>query len=296
MDKLDWSLIRSFLAVAEAGSLSAAARRIGISQPTLGRHIAEVEARLGARLFQRDAKGQRLTPSGHALLPSAREMAEAAARLTLAAMAQNTAMTGTVRITASRIVAAHILPPILARLRQEEPGIQLEIAPDDTVQNLLFHAADLAIRMVRPTQGDLIARRVATMELGLYAARSLIERQRQPTTPDELLQMDFVGFDQSDQILRMMADLGQPVDRSFFPLRCDDQLVHLALVRAGCGVSGMPVAIGDTDPLLQRIQAGIDLPNLPVWLVAAPGLRETPRIARVWDALATGLAESLGPA
>jgi DNA-binding transcriptional LysR family regulator len=275
METLDWSLIRSFLAVAEAGSLSAAARATGISQPSLGRHIAAAEAALGTRLFLREA---------------------AAARLSLAATAQNTAMTGTVRITASRIVAAHILPPILARLRQDEPGIQLEVAPDDTVQNLLYHAADLAIRMVRSTQGDLIARRVATMQLGLYAARSLIERMGQPTTPDELLQMDFVGFDQSDQILRMMAEIGQPVDRNFFPLRCDDQLVHLALVRAGCGVSGIPVAIGDADPLLQRIHARIDLPNLPVWLVAAPGLRETPRIARVWDALATGLAESLGPA
>jgi DNA-binding transcriptional LysR family regulator len=152
------------------------------------------------------------------------------------------------------------------------------------------------VRMFRPTQGDLIARRVATMPLGLYASRQQIARQGMPATADDLMRMDFVGFDQSDQILRMMADLGQVVDRSFFPLRCDDQLVHLALVRAGCGISGMPVAIGDADPLLQRIPGLIDLPALPVWLVAAPGLRETPRIARVWDALAAGLAETLGPA
>jgi DNA-binding transcriptional LysR family regulator len=295
MDSLDWSLIRSFLAVADAGSLSAAARATGISQPSLGRHIAALDSALGTRLFQRDAKGQRLTPSGLALLPAARDMAVAAARLSLAATAQNTAMTGTVRITASRVVSAHILPPILARLRQEEPGIQLEIVPSDSVENLLFHAADLAVRMLRPTQGDLITRRVATMPLGLYAARSLIERQGQPMTPEALLQMDFVGYDQSDQIIRLMADIGRPVNRSFFPLRCDDQLVHLALVRSGCGVSGMPVAIGGSDPLLQRIDAGVELPDLPVWLVAAPGLRETPRIARVWDALAEGLALSLGP-
>jgi DNA-binding transcriptional LysR family regulator len=295
MDSLDWSLIRSFLAVADGGSLSAAARATGISQPSLGRHIAAAESALGTRLFQRDARGQKLTPAGLALLPAAKDMAAAAARLSLAATAQHTAMTGTVRITASRIVSAHFLPRILARLRQQEPGIQLEIAPSDTVENLLFHAADLAVRMVRPTQGDLIARRVATMQLKLYAARILIEQRGAPRTTAELKQMDFVGFDQSDQIIRVMADLGHRVDRSFFPLRCDDQLVHLALVRAGCGVAAMPAAIGDAEPSLQRLDSVIDLPALPVWLVAAPGLRDTPRIARVWDALAEGLALSLGP-
>lgn len=296
MERLDWSLIRSFLAVVDAGSLSAASRVTGISQPTLGRHVREAEQALDAPLFQREARGQRLTKAGQALLPAARDMAAAAARLVLAAKAEDGRITGTVRLTASRIVSAHILPPILSRLRAAEPGIQIEIVPSDEVENLLFHAADIAVRMVRPTQGDLIAQRVATMSLGLYVARSLVERQGMPSSIEALMDMDFVGFDRSDRIIHLMASVGQAVDSSFFGLRCDDQLVHLALVRAGGGVSGMPVAIGASDPLLMRIDGLIDLPSLPVWLAAAPGLRQTPRIARVWDAMAVGLVEALGSA
>ena len=289
---LDWSLINSFLAVAELGSLSAAARHLGISQPTLGRHIQQAEAALQTSLFTRQPRGLALTTTGEALLPAAQEMRAAALRLSLTAAAKSDHFAGTVRITASRIVSHHILPPILARLRQEEPLIQIDLVPTDTTENLLFREADIALRMYRPTQLDVIARHVTNLPMTLYAARDYLIRRGHPTTRDTLLAHDFVGMDRSDLIIRMMAGLGVPVGRDYFPVRCDDQLVYWNLVRGGCGIGGMQRLIGDADPSVEPLDI-VQLPSLPLWLAAAPALRNTPRLRRVWDFLATTL-ESLG--
>jgi DNA-binding transcriptional LysR family regulator len=287
MEKLDWSLIRSFLAVAEAGSLSAAARATGISQPTLGRHIHQAEAALQVPLFTRTAQGLALTEAGQALLPPARAMRQAAADLALTAAGRAKGIEGTVRITASRVVSSAILPPILARLRAEEPGIEIDLVPSDTTENLLLGEADLALRMYRPTQLDLVAQKLAEMPLGLYAARTYLDRLGRPDSPEALMRLDFIGQDRETQIIRAMAAVGMTVSRSFFPIRTDDPLVYQDLIRAGCGLGGLLCHIGDADPTLERIDGLVALPALPVWLVAAPALRQSPRLRRVWDVLAT---------
>jgi DNA-binding transcriptional LysR family regulator len=288
MDMLDWTLIRSFLAVAEAGSLSAAARATGISQPTLGRHVQAIEAALEVSLFTRTAQGQTLTEAGQALLPASRAMQAAAAELSLTAKSHASGIEGTVRITASRVVSHVVLPPILAQLRQEEPGIQIDLVPSDTTENLLFGEADIALRMYRPTQPDLVARHVGDLALGLYAAKTYLDRKGRPTSAQDLMTLDFIGQDRMDQIIRVMAQLGMTVTRSFFPVRCDDPLTYVELIRAGSGLGGILRRLGDGDPLLERIDLIPDLPSLPVWLTAAPRLRQSPRLRRVWDALAAG--------
>lgn len=288
MDLLDWTLIRSFLAVAEAGSLSAAARATGISQPTLGRHVQAAEAALSVQLFARVAQGLILTDAGQALLPAARAMRQAAADLALTAKAQSAGIEGTVRLTASRVVAHFLLPPILARLRAEEPGIEIELVPSDTSENLLFGEADIALRMYRPTQPDLVARHLGDLPLGLYAAKTYLDRKGRPATLEALMAHDFVGQDRMDQVIRVMAGMGITVDRHFFPVRCDDPLTYLELVRSGAGLGGILRRIGDADPVLERIDLVPNLPSLPVWLTAAPRLRQSPRLRRVWDALADG--------
>jgi DNA-binding transcriptional LysR family regulator len=287
-ESLDWSLLRSFLAIARDGSLSAAARATGVSQPTLGRHVAALEHQTGLTLFTRTRTGLTLTASGQALLPAAEAMAEAAARAALAAGGQSETLAGTVRITASRIVSHHILPDILSRLRQQEPRIEIELVPTDSTENLLFREADIAVRMYRPTQLDVITAHVADLPMGIYAARSYLDRRGRPATPADLLALDFIGFDRSDMILRLFRSLGIERRREDFPVRCDDQIVYWNLVRAGLGIGGMQRLIGDADPAVERITL-IDLPPLPVWLTAPEALKTSPRIRRVWDALAGGL-------
>ena len=294
MENPDWTLYRSFLAVAETGSLSAAARALGQSQPTLGRHVADLERALATSLFTRAPRGLILTEAGAIFLPAARQMRDAAAALALLAAGRESSLTGTVRLTASRVVSHHILPPILADLRRAEPGIEIELVPSDSSENLLFREADIALRMYRPTQLDVVTRHLGDFSTAIYAAKSDLDRVGRPTTPDDLLAHDFIGFDRSDLILRLMASLGYPRKREDFPLRCDDQVVYWNLVRAGCGIGATPCRIGDADPSVERVAPFILLPDLPVWLTAPEALRQNPRIRRVMDFLALAF-KSLPP-
>lgn len=286
---IDWSLWHAFLAVAEAGSLSAAARKERLSQPTLGRQVRALETALGVTLFTRTAQGLTPTEAGADLLDHARDMRAAATRAELAAAGREAQPTGTVRITASRIVSMYLLPPVLAALRRAEPGIEIELAPSDTTENLLFHEADIAVRMYRPTQPDVIVRHLGDLGMGLYAATDLLDRHQAPQSLDDLLALPFVGFDRDPRILDLMARLGQPRRRGDFAVRCDDQVVYWSLIRAGCGVGGMQTAIGDADPAVRRIAPFVALPPLPVWLATPEALGRNARLRRVWDHLAQHL-------
>ncbi|WP_299962653.1 LysR family transcriptional regulator [uncultured Roseobacter sp.] len=289
--QLDWALLQSFLAVAKAGSLSAAARRCGISQPTLGRHIRALESSFDQPLLKRTPQGQRLTPFGERLHTHALEMAEAAAQIALTAAGTSTRLEGRVRLTAARVVSYWHLPPILATLRRQEPGIQIDVIASDVPENLMHREADIALRMFRPERGDLTAQKIAELPLGLYAAHSYLADRGRPQTREALMAMDFVGYDQSDAMIDLMAENGLRPTPEAFGLRCEDQLVNWALVCAGGGVGGFQRVIGDADPRVVRIADFIQLPSLPVWLVVPQALRYVPRIARVREVLAQGFAE-----
>jgi DNA-binding transcriptional LysR family regulator len=289
---LDWSLIRAFLAVAETGSLSAAARRLGCSQPTLGRQVKELETALGVALFRRHARGLEPSDTGRDLIEPARRMRAAMTEITLTAAGQSQRLDGTVRITASVFAAHHILPPILAAIRDAEPAIRLELAPSDSTTNLLFRDADIAIRMDRPAQADIVARQVGTAAIATFAARSYLDRVGRPTTTEAALALDLVGDDGNDLIVRTMAAMGIEKTREDFATRCDLQSVCWELVRAGCGVGFVQRAVGRADPLVEELDLAPAIPPLPVWLAAHPTMRQTPRIARVWDLLAEGLRAS----
>ena len=287
----DWTLIQSFLAVAESGSLSAAARQLNRSQPTLGRHINSLEQELGATLFHRHPRGLTLSPTGVQLLPMARTILDQMNAISLAAAGQSQTLQGTVRITASVFASHHILPAILAEIRRLEPAIELELIPNDSSENLLFRAADIAVRMYRPTQLDIVARHVTDLDLGVFAAHSYLDRAGHPRTAEDLWEHELVGYDQNDLIVRTIRELGWDVDHSNFTTRCDHQSTYWELVRAGCGIGFSQTLVGRRDPLVQELDLGIAIPPLPIWLAAHGRLRQTPRVARVWDHLARGLAE-----
>ncbi len=294
MDKtistLDWSLIRAFLAVAETGSLSAAARRLGASQPTLGRQIRQLEETLGQTLFHRRPKGLALSANGHALMPGAQKMQAALHEIELTAAGRQTGLDGSVRITASNMVSMHILPPILARLRAAQPGIHVDIAPSDSSENLLFREADIALRMYRPRQLELVARHLGDIRLGIYASRAYLDRAGRPRTMAELFEHPIIGYDRNEEIIRELQSRGFPATRDWFALRCDNHAVNWELVRAGCGIGFGQAGIAAADRQVEEIALDIALPMLPVWLATHQSLRHTPRIALVWTALAEGLA------
>lgn len=286
---LDWSLIQSFLAVAETGSLSAAARQLGTSQPTLGRHIKTLEERLKAELFQRHARGVELTGLGQEMMPHARRMAEAMGALSLTAAGAQTRLEGDVRIATSVFMAHHVMPDIIADIRRAEPDIRIDLVPSDSSENLLFREADIALRMYRPTQLDMVTRHLGDIRLGLFAARSYLERKGVPRHIRELDQHDMVGYDANDDILREMRANGLAAQRDWFAVRCDNQSAYWQLVRAGCGLGFCQAQIARADPDIVEISLPLPLPVLELWLTAHEALRHTPRIARVWDLLETRL-------
>ena len=288
----DWSLIQSFLAVAEAGSLSAAARKLGRSQPTLGRQVQALEDSLGAQLFQRHARGLKLSETGAAMLPMARQMHAAMNAIALAAAGQSQALAGTVRITASVFASHYLLPPILAQIRRAEPSIHLVLDPSDRLENLLFREADIAVRMARPTQMDIVTRHVTSVELGIFATHSYLDRAGRPQTPQQLLEHDLVGFETTDLILRGMRAQGWQIDHGDFAVRCDNQSAYWELVRAGCGIGFSQRAVGRADPLVEELALDSAIPPLEIWLAAHQAMRQTPRIRRVWDLLADGLQKT----
>ena len=285
MKEFDWNLIKSFVAVAEAGSLSAAARRLSASQPTLGRHIAELEQALGVTLFRRGRRGYELTEAGSTLYERGRAVSEQANSFSLLALGSVEAIEGTVRIAASEVVAAYVLPEMMARLGVEDPGIEVEIVASNQVENLLRRDADIAIRMVRPVQNELVARKVTDIALRVCAAKSYLDRRGRPQKPADLADHALVGFDRSDEIIRGFVSFGIPVGRSHFRFRTDNQIVLWEAVRAGNGIGIGQEPLANRDPLVETLLPGVPLPVLPVWLAMHRDVRTSLRIRRVADFL-----------
>ncbi len=291
MNGIDWTLLRSLAAIHTHGSLTAAAKATGMSQPTLSRHISQLEQIFGARLVVRSVKGVELTERGAALIPHVLEMEAAAGRVALVQAGQDQALEGPVRITASQIVSTFILPKILTSIRRAEPGIEIELVSSDESENLLRREADIAIRMYRPTQDDMITRKVADLGLGVYASAKYLEKAPPLTDLMDIVNHDVVGYDRSDLIIRGMAGMGLTVTRDFFAFRSDDQVVCWQMVQAGFGIGFMQTLIGRSDPGLVEIADLGEFIALPVWLTAHGELRSSPRIRRVFDALAEGLTD-----
>ncbi|RWP84822.1 MAG: LysR family transcriptional regulator [Mesorhizobium sp.] len=285
MTEIDWNLIKSFVAVAESGSLSAAARKLSASQPTLGRHIGELERALGVTLFRRGRHGYELTEAGSTLFERGKAVSEQASAFSLLALGSVEAIEGTVRIAASEVVAAYLLPEMTMRLGIEEPGIEVEIVASNQVENLLRRDADIAIRMVKPAQNELMARRVCDIELCACAAKSYLDRRGRPLKPADLVDHDLVGFDRGDEIIRGFTQHGIPVTRSSFRFRADNQIVLWEAVRAGNGIGLGQEPLADRDPLIEKVLPDLPLPVLPVWLAMHRDVRTSVRIRRVVDFL-----------
>jgi len=290
-----WDLYRSFLAVLRGGSLSAAARALGLTQPTVGRHIEALEQALGLPLFTRSLHGLAPTEAALGLRPDAEAMEAAAAALRRSASGHGEELRGTVRITASEVVGAEVLPAILAPLQQRHGGLVIELALSNRVEDLLRRESDIAVRMVRPTQGALLARRIGEVDLGLHAHPQYLERRGTPATLEDLAGHQVIGFDHESAFIREVRAKGFPLSRDMFSLRTDNDLAQLATLRAGCGIGICQVPLGVRSGLVRVLPTVLRL-KLPVWLAMHGDLRNNRRCRLVFNALAQGLGEYLDSA
>lgn len=293
----DWNLIRSFVAVVEQGSLTRAAESLGLSQPTLSRQIAELESSIGAALFERVARGLKLTSTGENLVEPARCMMAAARSLGMAAATQDNGLHGTVRITASEMVSGFVLPSLLRQLAQLHPEIQIELVASNQVSNLLEREADIAIRMIRPAQSALIARHLTDWPIGMYGHKDYLAglpdlpSKNQAVSLPLMQQFRWLGLDQSDQYIAGFRAAGIQIDRSFFDFRCDNYLVNWQAIQQGLGIGIAMRWLAERNPGLEQVLVDQELPSLPVWLTTHRELKSSKRIRTVFDFLAEGLLQ-----
>ena len=292
-DRFDWALVKSFLAVLDAGSLMGAARQLGAQQPTLSRHIAELEAQLGAPLFERTGRGVTPTAAALAIADAARQMEDGARALGLGLQRQRQATTGTVRISTSFVAASYLLPPVLAALQLEEPGITIELVGTNQISNLLRREADIAVRMVRPAQQSLVARKLADLPIVAAAHQRYLQRAGTPRQPADLLQHRLIGYDRDDTIERGFARLGFPLPRAQIVLRTDDQLAYGRLVAAGAGIGFVAAYNLPHWPGVVPLLPMLEIPPLPCWLAVHREIRSNRLVRRVYDFLADAIPRQL---
>lgn len=292
MDEPDWHLYRSFLAVMRAGSLSAAARALSLTQPTLGRHVAELEAALGFALFTRSPSGlvpteeaERLRPSAEAVEFSVRELLNIAK-----AREGDDSVMGTVRLTASEGIGTEVLPPLLAPIQHKHPGLAIDLRLSNQVEDLLRRDADIAVRSKRPKQNAIIAKKVGAIEIGLFAHRRYIETFGCPSRPNELKEHLLIGFD-NDPSRGGTSDreLSVQLQRSDFRYRSDSLLAQHAAVRAGVGIGPMQTSVAARDDqLLPILPESIGF-TFELWLAMHEDQRRRAPVRHVFNALAESM-------
>jgi DNA-binding transcriptional LysR family regulator len=295
--KFDWNRARAFLVTAEEGSLSAAARALGMAQPTLGRQVDALEEELGVVLFERAGRGLLLTPNGIELLDHVRSMGEAANRVSLAASGRSEAIEGTISITTSEIYGAHVLPEIVGRLRREQPAIEVEVVASNQTLDLRRREADIAIRSYRPTQPELIARKVADDPARFYATPAYLKRIGNPRSAKELsARGEFIGFQTTDSYVSAINALGLALTRKSYPIVTLNHLVHYELTMQGIAVGMLPESVGDRERgLVAVLPDQIKPMPFEIWLTTHRELNNSRRVRTVFDFLATELSARLAP-
>lgn len=285
----DWNQVRAFLVTAEEGSFSAASRALGLTQPTLGRQVSALEDRLGVILFERLGRSLSLTPSGLELLDHVRAMGDAASRLSLTASGQSQRIEGRVCITATDVVSMYLLPDALKRLRELAPGIEVEVVASNDVRDLRRREADIAIRHGRPEQPDLIAKLLRETSIHLYASSDYLDQHGRPTSPSDLSEAVFIGFDQSDRLLTRLNEIGLTLTKNNFKLISESGAVAWELVKQGLGIGLMVKEVGDRTAGVECVLPDLDPIMVPIWLVTHRELHTSRRIRLVFDLLAASL-------
>jgi DNA-binding transcriptional LysR family regulator len=291
--KFDWNRARAFLVTAEEGSLSAAARALGMTQPTLGRQVNALQEELGVVLFERLGRGLTLTAGGRDLLEHVRTMGEAANRVSLAASGQSQTLEGSICVTASEVNSAFLLPQVLARLRRDHPGVAIKLVASNAVRDLRRREADIAVRSGRPTDPSLFATRLRDTPARLYATPGYLQRIGHPKTPADFGRADFIGFSDDDRFrLRSgLNALGFDLSQKNFPIHTENHMVLWELVKNGLGIGVIIDEVGDAEPLVERVLPTMDPIPVPLWLVAHREVHTSRRVRMVFDLL----AEHLGP-
>lgn len=284
----DWDLFQSLHAVLEAGTLSAAAKLRGLTQPTLGRHIETLEQRLGSPLFLRSPRGLQPTDLALELKPHLHDMSAAASAAVRDASGAADSLLGSIRITASEIIGAEVLPPMLTSFRNQHPGVVIEMMLSNINDDLSRREADIAVRMTPPSQSSLVAKKVGEVTLGFYATADYLERHGAPQLLEDFDDHALIGFDSPARGIRDVPGLNMPVSRETFSFRSDSDLAQLAATRAGFGIGVVQDGLARRYGLV-HVLPDFNLFTLGCWIVMHENLRGNRRMRLMFDHLVDGM-------
>jgi DNA-binding transcriptional LysR family regulator len=289
MSEPSWDLYRSLLSVLKHGSLSAAARELGLTQPTLGRHIEALEEMLGQQLFTRSPQGLLPTEAARTLEPFAEVLATTSAALLRAAAGDRERVAGTVRISASEVIGVEVLPPILSGFQEQYPELTIELSATDEIEDILNREADIAIRMAEPSQNALVVRHIGRIPLGFYAHRRYLDRHGVPATMEDLAGHRLIGHDRETAYVRLMAKRFPVLAGTRYSFKADNNLAQLAAIRAGLGIGLCQVGlVRDNPDLVRLLPDRFELP-LETWVAMHEDMKSSPRCRATFDALVEGL-------
>ncbi len=286
---IDWDDLHSFLAVARHGSLSAAARALGVQQTTMGRRLAGLEDRAGVRLLQKTPRGYTLTSAGEAILGNVERIESETLAIERRITGRDARLEGTVRVTMVESIAIHVVVPALPDLRRRHPGIVLDIAASTRVMSLTMREADIALRFGRLRQNDLAVRRIADVGFGLFAAPAYLAAHGMPQPGGAGHSLVLNEPDMMD--LPEMAWCIAALPEATPVLRTNSRLAQLAAVRAGIGILGRYLADSEG---LTRLSVADPPPVRELWMAVHNDIRHTPRIRAVTDFLASTVRDAAG--
>jgi DNA-binding transcriptional LysR family regulator len=289
----DWVLLRNFLAVYRAGTVAAAARCLGQQQSTLSRHLAELEAKLGAPLFERTGRGLHATADAHIVAQFAAQMEASANQMALTLTAKSNALSGTVRISASQVFASHLLPPVINGLLRSHPDLQLELIASDEVPSLLNRATDIALRFDQPHELNVIARKLGEVPIAAMAHQSYLDVMGTPQHAVDLLDHHLIGLVTDKVMLQTLQGMGIAVTQAHFRLRTDDKGTYVRLLEAGAGICFVARLLLEQNPGLRQVLPDLPLPSLPCWLSTHSEISSTPLIRVVFDEIADAFSRRL---
>jgi DNA-binding transcriptional LysR family regulator len=286
----DWNRMRAFLATANEGSLTSAARSLGLTQPTLSRQISALEEEIGLMLFERVGRGLILTAAGREMQHYVRDMGAAADRVALAALGQAQSIEGEVRITASDILSAVLLPSAVSKIKTLAPNLVIDVIADNDVRDLMRREADIAVRHVRPQHPDLVARLICEANAYFYASKEYLAARGHPRSLSDLKQHDFISMGDASRMVDYLRNIGIHLERRQFQVGSENGVVGWALAQAGLGIIPMDEAVARHSPNMVQVLPQTPI-SFPIWLTTHREIHTSPKMRLVFDVLAEVLAQ-----
>lgn len=283
---LDWDDLRFFLAVARHGTLATAAKHLHVTQSTVSRRLASLQERMGVRLLQRSADGYLLTLAGQSIMDRVQRVEAEALSVERSVAGHDIRLEGMVRVASSQMLASHVLAACFATIHARHPGMLIEAVVDMAIKPSATFQPDVAVRLRRFAQHDLVVRNIGSIAFGLYGSVAYLERHGKPDLGNGCAGHQLITLLDERELSAQASWLNEHADRAHVALRADSYETQHWVAACGGGLALLPRFRADAEPGLRRLDAPVTIPPAEIWLGVHRDNRQVPRVRAVLDCLA----------